>query len=37
VVPIPNDQTIIGIRVYMQMATPGTLTHMTDALELTIH
>jgi hypothetical protein len=37
VFPIPNDQTIIGIKVYMQMATPGTLTHMTDALELTIH
>ncbi len=35
---IPNDTRLIGVRVYLQMATPGRiLLAMTEGLELTIY
>ena len=33
---VPNDPKIIGLKVYLQMATGGALTHMTEGLELTV-
>lgn len=34
---IPNDPRLVGLHVYLQMATLGANNHMTDGLDLTIH
>ena len=33
---IPNDMTLIGQKIYFQMATGSPAPHMTDGLEITI-
>ena len=34
---VPNDKRLIGMKVYVQMATPARLLSMTDGLELKIY
>lgn len=34
---VPNDQKLIGVKVFLQMATLGKTSHMTDGLDLLIH